>query len=305
MTDSSTRAWIFNKVQGSFVDGYGVRTTIFLKGCPLKCKWCCNPEGQYFRPELKIAYNKCDGCGQCLSACAWDALKLEDGKISVDRTKCTACGSCSDVCWKDVLEPFGRYYTVDEMFEFLKKDKSFYDSSGGGVTIGGGEATWFPDFVLPLIEKCHSVGIRVAIDTCGYVSDPAGIQVMKNADLLLYDIKGLNEEKHIENTGVSNKVIWENLRMLGDMGKPIIIRMPIIPGYSDDMDELEEIADKLKKIHSIERVDILPFHPLGKNKYYLLNMEYVMPEGLDLGQERQEQIKSLFESRGFNTQIGG
>ena len=223
----------------------------------------------------------------------------------VDRRACDVCGQCADFCWTGALEPFGRYYTVDEMFQFLQRDAAFYTSSGGGVTIGGGEATWHPGFVLPLMEKLHAAGIHVAIDTCGYVDTPEGLQVLKNADLLLFDIKGMDPARHLENTGVSNELIWRNLRMLGDMGKDIIIRMPIIPGYTDDDGEIRQAAEELSKIRSIRRVDILPVHQFGRVKYDQIGMEYTVDPTLTIPEERQQAIKALFEGYGFKTQIGG
>ena len=301
----TARGLIFNKVQGSFVDGWGIRTTIFLKGCPLTCKWCCNPEGQSFAPVLKVTCDKCDGCGRCESLCPQKALTVRDGIVVVDRRACDVCGQCADFCWTGALEPFGRYYTVDEMFQFLQRDAAFYTSSGGGVTIGGGEATWHPGFVLPLMEKLHAAGIHVAIDTCGYVDTPERLQVLKNADLLLFDIKGMDPARHLENTGVSNELIWRNLRMLGDMGKDIIIRMPIIPGYTDDDGEIRQAAEELSKIRSIRRVDILPVHQFGRVKYDQIGMEYTVDPTLTIPEERQQAIKALFEGYGFKTQIGG
>ena len=300
-----TRGLIFNQVQGSFVDGWGVRTTIFLKGCPLRCKWCCNPEGQSFLPELKVTYDKCDGCGRCVALCPQKALSMQDGVVTVDRAACNVCGNCADFCWTGALEPFGRYYTVDEMFHYLMRDEAFYKSSGGGVTIGGGEATWHAEFVLPLMAKLHEAGIHVAVDTCGYVTDPKGMQVLQNADLLLFDIKGMDAQRHMENTGVSNDVIWDNLRMLGDLDKPIIIRVPVIPGYTDDEDELRKAAQALTSIKSIKRVDILPVHQFGKVKYTQIGMDYVLDPELTIEEERQQRLKAMFESYGFTTQIGG
>lgn len=301
----SSSGLIFNTVRGSFVDGWGIRTTIFLKGCPLKCKWCCNPEGQSFAPELKVTYDKCDGCGRCESLCPQKALTVREGRVAVDRTACDVCGACADFCWTGALEPFGRYYTVEEMFQFLLRDQAFYASSGGGVTIGGGEATWHPDFVLPLMEKLHGAGVHVAIDTCGYVEEPRGVQILREADLLLFDIKGMDPGRHLENTGVSSDLIWRNLRMLGALGKDIIIRMPIIPGYTDDDSELRQAARALSEIRSVRRVDILPVHQFGRVKYEQIGMAYTVNPSLTISEERQQAIKSLFESCGFQTQIGG
>lgn len=299
------RGLIFNKIQGSFVDGWGVRTTIFLKGCPLRCKWCCNPEGQSFQPELKLTREKCDGCGLCLASCPRKALSLTNGVIQVDRSLCDGCGGCIRNCYTGALERFGTYYSVDEMLAFLKKDLPFYQASGGGVTIGGGEATWHAAYVLDLMAGLREAGISVAIDTCGYVTDEKGIQVLKEADLILFDIKGMNPARHRENTGVSNEVIWANLKMLGELNKPIIIRLPVIPGYTDDPDELRRAAEELSKIKSIRRVDILPVHQFGKTKYGQLDMAYQIDPEANISEERQQALKELFERYGLFTQIGG
>ena len=303
--DDQNKAIIFNKVKGSFVDGPGIRTTIFLKGCPLKCIWCCNPEGQSFAPELKVSYDKCDGCGRCVDLCPNGALSVSDGKVQVDRNRCHVCGKCADFCFTGALEPFGSYYTVQEMFDFLIKDIEFYQSSGGGVTIGGGEATWHPDFVLPLVRKLQKAGIHVAVDTCGYVSDEQGVQVLREADLILFDIKGIDDNDHLKNTGVNNDLIWRNLTMLGRMGKPIIIRLPVIPGYTDDMDTLRQTAELLKGISSIVRIDVLPVHEFGKYKYEQIGMDCGIEDGLAISDAGQAKLKSFFEDYGFTVQIGG
>jgi len=299
------RALIFNKVQGSFVDGFGIRTTIFLKGCPLRCKWCCNPEGQSFRPELKVTYDKCTGCGRCVDLCPEKALSMKDGLVVVDREKCTVCGDCADFCYTGALEPFGRYWTVDEMFESIKRDKPFFDASGGGLTIGGGEATWHPEFVLALMEKCQNEGINVAVDTCGYVDTPEGLEILRKADLLLFDIKGMDPEMHIKGTGVSNDIIWRNLKMRNELGKPVIIRIPIIPGYNDSDENLRAAAECLSMLTCIRRVDLLPFHQYGLVKYKQIGMEYTMADTPGIPEERQQEIKKMFEDYGFNVQIGG
>lgn len=299
------KALIFNMVRGSFVDGFGIRTTIFLKGCPLRCRWCCNPEGQLFQPELKTDTEKCTGCGICLDKCPLGALTLSSGTICVDRKRCNGCGACTEVCAFGALEPFGRYWDSEEMFQTVARDKAFFDASGGGLTIGGGEATWHPDFVLELMEKCQSHGIHVAVDTCGYVNTEKGRLILMQADLLLFDIKGMNPVIHREGTGVDNGLIWENLRLRNKTGKPVIIRIPVIPGFSDDIEDLTSVAVALSKLSCIARVDLIPFHEFGKVKYQQLDKPYLMEGTPAISEERQEQLKSLFEFYGFEVQIGG
>jgi len=299
------RGLIFNIVHGSFVDGYGVRTTIFLKGCPLRCLWCCNPEGQSFKPELKVSRDKCNGSGRCIPVCKEGALSLDkEEKIVVDRSKCKQCFECIGVCYTDALDRWGTLYTVDEMFEIVQRDSNYFSASGGGLTIGGGEATWQADFVLGLIKKCHEYQIHVNIDTCGHVSDPKGIECLKEADMLLFDIKGIDPVDHERNTGVKNDVILSNLKMLSDIRKPMIIRLPLIPGYNDSEENLKATAELLSSLKSVERVDIIPLHQFGKVKYDGIGMEYRL-ESEDIDDERQEELRSFFESYGLKTQIGG
>jgi glycyl-radical enzyme activating protein len=299
---------IFNIVHGSFVDGHGIRTTIFMKGCPLKCVWCCNPEGQAFNPELRVVEADCNGCGKCVPACPEKAIKVESNegkfKISVDRKACNDCGKCIDVCFTGALSYYGKWYTVDEIFKIINKDQIFYRSSGGGVTIGGGEATWHPEFVLELIKKCKENYIHTAIDTCGYVTSPAGLKCLEEADLLLFDLKGMNDEQHKLSTAVSNDIILKNLKWLDSIGKEVIIRLPIIPGHTYSDENLRKTAEFLSELKSVIRVDILPFHEFGKSKYAELGMEYKMKAN-QIPIPRQEEIKALFQSYGLTTQIGG
>ena len=305
---NNTKGLIFNIVHGSFVDGYGIRTTIFLKGCPLKCIWCCNPEGQAFNPELRVVSADCNGCGNCISACPKKAIKLDKNEdkfdIIVDRNLCDNCGKCIDTCYTGALSFYGKYYTVDEMFNIIKKDEQFYRSTEGGVTIGGGEATWYPDFTLNLIRKCKENYINTAVDTCGYVTSEKGLKALEEADLLLFDFKIFDEEEHIKYTKVSNKIIKENLKKLDAMGKSIIIRVPVIPRYSDSDENLISIAEFLSKLKSIERVDILPVHEYGKAKYPEIGMEYKLNVS-PISVERQKEIVDIFKGYGLNTQIGG
>ena len=304
MNGSSSKGLIFNLVQGSFVDGYGIRTTIFLKGCPLRCTWCCNPEGQSFQKELSVADDKCSSCGDCLDVCPAHALSLVDGLVQVDRTRCQVCGTCISACTRGVFSIFGTEYTVDEIFEIIRRDKPFYEASGGGLTIGGGEATCWPDFVLALITRCQQEGIHTAIDTCGYITSEKGMVCLEAADLLLFDLKGLDPVQHQKNTGKSNQVILQTLKHMNDIRKPVIIRIPYIPGYNDDPDMIRREAELLSTLSCVERVDIIPKHEFGKIKYKQIGMDYLLNAG-DVSEEKQQELLKLFSSYGLHVQIGG
>lgn len=297
---------VFHVIHGSFVDGYGIRTTVFLKGCPLRCLWCCNPEGQAGYPELKYTSQDCTVCGNCIPVCPEGAIKSDPflEKVSIDRQSCTNCGKCIDVCYTGALQYFGTYYTVDELFEIIRKDEQYYRSSGGGVTIGGGEPTFQARFTYALMKKCQNNHIHVAIDTCGYASTDEQFRILSEADLLLFDVKGLDTTAHERNTGVSNKIILANLRKLNDMGKSIIIRIPVIPGLTVDENNAEDIAVELARLKSIERVDLLCYHTYGTIKYEQLGKEYTLNTGMD-AQLLTDNLKQTLERYGLNVQLGG
>ena len=300
---------VFHIIHGSFVDGYGIRTTVFLKGCPLRCIWCCNPEGQKENSEIKFTSSHCDGCARCIPVCPVGAIHLDlerkDHKLLIDRELCTNCGMCMDVCYTGALDCFGRYFTVDELFDVVKKDEQYYRASGGGVTIGGGEPTFQASFTLQLIRKFKRSYIHTALDTCGYTTGSEGVKALEEADLLLFDIKGMDPEEHQSNTGVSNKRIHENLRRRDAIGKPVIVRVPLIPGYTDSDQNLKATARFLSGLRCVERVDLLAFHEYGNVKYGQLGREYRLGNVQPIFQERLEQIKTLFERHGLRTQLGG
>ena len=297
---------VFNIVHSSCVDGHGVRTTVFLKGCPLRCLWCCNSEGQKLQNELKVSPELCTACGRCSGICPEDAIAMTDGKITgIDRTKCTMCMKCAHVCYMDAIDAFGREYTVNEIFDIANRDKAYYTASGGGVTIGGGEATMQPEFTSALIKICHENGIHVAIDTCGYTVSDESLKCLEQADLLLYDIKGLDPEQHNKNTGVSNELILKNLQYLNDIGKEIIIRLPIIPGCTDTDENIKATAELLSKLKSVTRVDLIAYHEYGKIKFEQRGETYPMEGAPQIGDERMNEIKKMLEDRGLTVQIGG
>ena len=297
---------VFHIIRGSFVDGYGIRTTVFLKGCPLRCLWCCNPEGQDVQPEIKLVTEKCNGCGKCISICSTGAIRLSnrEAKVEINRQLCNHCGHCIDVCYTGALEYFGKRMTVEELFNLVKKDEQYYRTSEGGVTIGGGEPTTQPLFTLALLQKCRENYIHTAVDTCGYTLSDDGFRILKEADLLLFDVKGIDPQEHRRNTGVPNGIILSNLRELSAMGKAMIIRVPIVPEYTDSIEGLKSTADFLSRLKSVERVDLMFYHEYGKIKYQELGREYPLHVS-PLTSESLNSIKAVFEKHGMKVQLGG
>ena len=295
---------VFNIIHGSFVDGHGIRTTVFLKGCPLKCLWCCNPEGQKSEPELKYTDSLCNSCMGCIDACPEGAIKKSGDKVSIDRSLCTNCFKCIDVCYTGALDRFGQYYTVDELYDIVQRDMRYYRSSGGGVTIGGGEASLQSEFALAFIRKCKENYIHTAVDTCGYTVNEQGLKVLEEADLLLFDLKGIDPGLHARNTGLSNEPILSALKRLDSLNIPIRVRMPLIPELTATDDNIKATAEVLTSLRSLERVDLLNYHDFGKTKYTQLGREY----GLNLSKlsdERVAEIKGMLEQYSLKVHIGG
>ena len=274
---------LFDIERNSFVDGPGIRTTVFFKGCNLKCAWCHNPESQSFKPQMMFYRNKCTGCGKCKEVCPYH---LE---------QCDLCGKCTLYCPVDARKVCGRKYTVDEVMAEVIKDKSFYENSGGGVTFSGGECMLQVDFLLELLKKCKENSIHTAVDTAGNVPWEYFERIMPYTDLFLYDVKCFTEELHIEGTKVSNKVILENLKKLSaEFAGQILVRIPVIPGFNDSEEEMRAIADHLKEL-LITKVELLPYHKMGEHKYEAAGMEfteYSVPE-----KEIMERYQKLFDKQ--------
>ena len=301
--------YIFNIQKFSTHDGDGVRTTIFFKGCPLHCMWCHNPESQHYYKELIFHHHKCTACGRCVAKCKQGANSIVDGKIVFDRSKCTACGVCTDWCITEARELAGKEYTVDALVKEAMKDKIFYEQSGGGVTLSGGEvmASQHMDYVEEVCRKLHENGVSVFIDTSGYTDYENLKRILPYVDVFLYDIKVMDPEGHKKYIGVDNSQILENLKKLSDEGAGLYIRLPIIQQVNATDEHIESVIHFLKEnnIHA-RQVNLLPYHDIGKGKYASLDMEYHDDEMSVPVSELMEHFKSMFEEQGFNkVNIGG
>lgn len=256
---------IFNIQRFSINDGPGIRTTVFFKGCPLRCKWCHNPESQKTSPELLFLNEKCVGCGKCVSVCKNNVHVLSD-KHHIFREFCTFCGECENICSADALELAGKSFTAEDVMKHVMRDKLFYDSSGGGITLSGGEPFLQFDFMLELLKLLKENGLHTCIETCGFTDTKKIIEAAAYTDIFLFDWKITDSVLHKEYTGVDNALILKNLKALDENGSKIILRCPIIPGINDNMEHFKGIADIANSLKSVIGIDIAPYHELGLSK---------------------------------------
>ena len=300
---------ITNIQKFSIHDGDGIRTTVFFKGCPLKCEWCHNPETQRFEKEMEVDGEKCTGCGTCASVCPNGAVRMtEDHRPAWDPKACTFCGKCENFCPAGVREIVGREYTVKELTKELMKDQMFYEESGGGVTFSGGEVMSMDmDFILAMAKELKRQDVTLTIDTCGYVPYERFEKLLPYVNTFLYDVKVMDPELHKKYMGTDNKLILENLIRLSQDGARIYIRIPTIKEVNGNEENMKETIAFLKE-HDIHPagVNLLPYHDTGSGKYAKLDMEY---KGTDLhapDKEEMEALAALFVNAGFtNTKIGG
>ncbi len=257
-------------------DGEGIRTTVFLKGCPLRCVWCHNPETYSAIPQLMHRKEKCTACGRCVTVCPERARTVfPDGAVT-DREKCTVCGKCAEVCPACACEVCGKEMTVSEVIAIAARDKIFYETSGGGLTVSGGECSMHPEFTLALISAAKERGIGAAVETCGYGKSEFFLEALRLGVSFLYDIKEMDPEKHKRLCGVSNGLILSNLEMLMGAGADITIRIPLIPGVNDSDEEISAIAEFLKVNRLKYRTaQIMPYHPLGTGKAASLGISQI------------------------------
>lgn len=254
-------------------DGPGIRTTVFLKGCPLKCAWCHNPESQSGNPQLAYDAGKCLGCGRCAAVCPHGCHSFSNSVHSFDRSKCAGCGKCIDTSCP-ALSFYGSVADSDEIIADVLKDKVFYETSGGGITISGGEPLAQPDFCVDLLKKAKEQGLHTCIETSGFASAETIEKTLPFVDIYLFDCKETDPENHKKYIGQDNAVILKNLRMISQSGGKIILRCPIIPGVNDRAEHFSGIAKLAEELDGVSEIQIEPYHNLGKGKYSALGMEY-------------------------------
>lgn len=260
------QAIIFNVQKFSVHDGPGIRTTVFFKGCPLRCQWCHNPESQEGLPELVYDREKCTLCRRCLSACARGAIQIADNSLLTDRDHCHACGHCADRCLSGAREVAGKKAVLHDLLREIEQDRVFYEQSGGGVTFSGGEALSQIDALAELAYACKSRGLHVAVDTCGYAPFASFERILEYTDLFLYDVKHMSDTAHRQYTGQGNDLILSNLRRLAAAGANIALRLPLIEGVNTHDENIEALAVFIRDIRLIQ-VNLLPYHNTGSSKY--------------------------------------
>jgi pyruvate formate lyase activating enzyme len=305
MVSTGISGTIFNIQKFSVHDGPGIRTTVFMKGCPLQCRWCSNAESMSPDPEPGIIRERCDGCGDCVGVCPEEAVRLNDSIVMIDRSRCNACGACADICPTDAITIYGRNITVDEAFGEVLKDKTYYSGSDGGVTVSGGEPLRQAGFVKELFKRCKEEGIKTCLDTCGYASSENLAALLPYTDTILFDLKHMDDEKHRHFTGVSNGIIKENAVVAAKSDASILFRIPLIEGVNSTEDNIRETARFIESLEGEYSVEFLPYHRLGIGKYRTLDRQYPGTEFSTPSEEKMDTLKRIFVEYGIRCTVGG
>lgn len=296
---------IFDIKKYSIHDGPGIRTTVFLKGCPLSCWWCHNPESHRNYREKLYTLSRCIGCRECLTVCSERAIHETETGLSTDSEACLRCGNCADACLAEACEMAGQELTVSEVMAEIEKDTAFYDESFGGVTFSGGEPLAQPDFLFALLKACRGHQIHTVLDTSGFSTWNVLDRIRNFVDMFLFDLKVMDDLQHRRVTGVSNRTILENLQALSADGHRIRIRLPIIPGITDDDDNILAIGAFAAGLPSIPPIDLLPYHHLAAAKYERLGKGYRLPDSRPPTEDTLTRLANLLRSQGLTVNTKG
>jgi pyruvate formate lyase activating enzyme len=296
-----TEALLFSVQRFSTEDGPGIRTTLFFKGCPLSCPWCHNPEGLMHKPEIMRLAVDCVGCGDCAKVCNGGALTSNGGAVVFDRGRCRACGACVEACGPGAIEMVGRRWSAGELLDEVLKDRTFYSTSGGGITLSGGEPLVQADFLMAFLPRVRAAGLHTALDTSGAARRERFAGVLPLVDLVLFDIKMLDESEHLKITGEGTQEILANAVEAQGRGVPMWVRTPVIPGYTDADENIREIARFIRKsLPSVQRYDLLAYSNLCRSKYERLGRNFGMGDTGALGRERMEKLAETARREGIS-----
>jgi len=298
---NKTFGCIFDIQRFSLHDGPGIRTTVFFKGCNLRCFWCHNPESINLHPEIQIFKHRCIHCGKCISVCPQNAIHKNGNSYLFSRDLCIKCGKCVDVCYAKARVIAGKTVSAFDVMAEIMEDALFYQDNSGGVTFSGGEPMLQPVFLKALLVACKEKGIHTAVDTAGNVAFEKFIEIAPYTDLFLYDIKSMDEKIHKQATGANNKKILNNLVHLNDIAKDIIIRVPVIPMVNDKDEDMHAIGEFIKKLDKVSKVELLPFHNMASSKYEAIDMEYLAKNLVAPTKEKMLYLASILSLYGINT----
>jgi pyruvate formate lyase activating enzyme len=296
--------WVFDVQRFSTHDGPGIRTTVFLKGCGLRCLWCHNPESWAGGPQIQIYGELCIACGRCIEVCEPKARSMDDGRVDYDRDRCKQCGACAEACPAEAVKMSGRRMTVQEVLDEVLRDRPFYESSNGGVTLSGGEPLLQPEFSAAVLERCLSEGLHTAIETAAHVPWSAFEKVLPFVKFVFLDVKLIDGPRHRDATGRDNDLILENARRLGACPVPVVVRMPVIPGINDSPEDVREVARFAKSLPNVQALELMRFHALGTRKARSLGYNDWAAGRKAPSAESMDELLQIGTEEGLDTRLG-